>query len=528
MSKHPILSALPLLNQPVATRRSFLQLGAGAGIAIAGGVFASPHRAIAQPQNGGIARIATEISDVTASLDPTKILTNTDIARAFQVYNTLVRLDDKLAVKPSLAESWEMTKPDATEWVFKLRRGVTFHNGKSFTAADVVWNIQRHIAPTSSSNARSLLASVKQVKADDSTTVRFTLDSPNVDFPVNLGMPYLPMGPEGQSDFSLPIGTGPFRMVEYTPGGSSSATRNPDYWNAANVYLEGIEVVAIAEPASRLNAVLAGDIDFAMSADASSLPLLQRSNVAELVSVRAGQIVAVAMQCNQKPTSNKDLRLALKYLQDRERIKSNVYKGYAQIANDHPVSPIDPVYCADLPIRPYDVDRAKFHLKKAGMEQSALEVYVAPGVGPGLVEQMLMFQQTAAPAGLDIKVNKVPGEGYWGSVWAKHPLTSTHANTRPRADVFWSSNLKSGENETGYSDPRIDNLLDAARAEVNEAKRKQHWCDLQTIVHEDGGYLEAAFPDYLHTKSRKLQGVVSHPMGGLSDFLSGEGWWFSN
>ncbi|SJM30141.1 ABC transporter substrate-binding protein [Mesorhizobium delmotii] len=524
LAKTPAAAAL--------SRRHVLQLGAGLGIGAASGLLLGPKGALAQsPHKGGVARIATEISDATASLDPIKILTNTDIARAFQIYNTLVRIDEKLQVQPALAESFEMAKPDATEWVFKLRRDVTFHNGKTFTSSDVVWNINRHIDKKSESRAKSLLSGVREVKADGPETVRFVLNAPNVDFPVVLGMPFVVMAPEGQTDFSMPIGTGPFQMKEYTPGGTSSAVRYDGYWNADAVFLDGIEVVAIAEPANRLNAVLAGDLDFIMSTDVASLPLLDRSTVAEKVFVRAGQIVAIAMMCKQAPTNNNDLRLALKYLQDRERVRTSVYKGFAQIANDHPVSPIDPVYFADLPIRPYDVDKARFHLKKAGMENASLEVYVAPGVGPGLIDQMLLFQQTAAPAGLKIKVNQVPGAGYWGSVAGKHPLTSTHSNMRPRADLFWTPYMSSkagAASDTGFVDSRIDNLLDAARAEVDVAKRKQHWCDLQTIIHEEGGYMEAAFPDYLHAKSRRLQGVVAHPMGGLSNFLSGEGWWFND
>src|SRR5260221_11587680 len=117
-----------------------------------------------------------------------------------------------------------------------------------------------------------------------------------------------------------------------------------------------------------------------MSADVASLPLLDRSTTAEKVSVRAGQVVAISMLCAQVPTSNADLRLALKYLQDRERVRTGVYKGFAQIGNDHPVSPVDPLYCTDLPMRGYDVDKARFHLRKAGMENAAIEVYVAPGV----------------------------------------------------------------------------------------------------------------------------------------------------
>ena len=80
-------------------------------------------------------------------------------------------------------------------------------------------------------------------------------------------------------------------------------------------------------------------------------------------------------------------------------------------------------------------------------------------------------------------------------------------------------------NTTNFRDPRVDDLLKAARSEFDEQKRKRYWHDLQLIVHEEAGYLMPTFPDYLHSKSRALKGVRARPTGGTSDFLSGEGWW---
>ncbi|MCG8593869.1 MAG: ABC transporter substrate-binding protein [Kiloniellales bacterium] len=510
------------------TRRDALRLAGGLGLAAAGSglAFASMAKA-ATPRKGGVARIATEISDANATLDPIRLFTNTDIARGFQLYNGLVKMDENLTVQPSLAESWEPANKDGTEWVFKLRRSATFHNGKSLGAADVVWNMNRHLGPKSESRARNLVADVEDVRADDDMTVRFMLSSPNVEFPALLTLPGLAIVPEGHEDFSNPVGTGPFKMKEFTPGGSSSFVRNENYWNADKVYLDEIELVAISDPANRLNGVLSGDLHFAMTADVTAVPLLDKSDVAEKLYARAGQCVGIVMQCDREPTSSGDLRMAMKLLQDRQFVLENVYKGFAQIANDQPVSPTDPMYASDIPIRPYDVDRAKFHLKKAGSENLSIEIYVAPGAGPGVIEQALTFQQKAAPAGVTVNVKQVPGEGYWSTTWRKHPFTGWHINMRARSDHLWSYVLKTDSvlNTTNFRDPRIDDLLKAARSEFDEQKRKRYWHDLQLIVHEEAGYLMPVFPDYLHSKSRTLKGVRAHPTGGTSDFLSGEGWW---
>jgi peptide/nickel transport system substrate-binding protein len=512
------------------SRRSTLRYAAGAAVGTTATALLSPFGGQAQtPRKGGIARIATEITDATATLDPSLIFTNTDIARGFQIYNGLVRIDEKLAVQPSLAEAWEPAKPDGTEWVFKLRRGVEFHDGKPLTAADVVWNMQRHLGAKSESRARNLMAAVEEVLADDPLTVRFVLSTPQVEFPAILSFPQLVIAPQGHQNFLAPIGTGPFRMKEFTPGGASAFVRNANYWNAGQVHLDGIELVALPDPTARLNGVLSGDLHFAMTADVTAVPLLDKSRIAEKLYVRAGQCACIALQCDREPGNNLDLRLALRLLQDRQRVLDGVYKGFAQVANDHPVSPTDPMYAADLPIRPYDVDRAKFHLKRAGADGIAIDVYVAPGIGPGVIDQALLYQQTAAPAGVKVSVKQVAGEGYWNTTFRKHPFTAWHLNMRARPDHMWSVTLQTDSviNTTSFRDPRIDDLLRAARAEFDERKRRQHWHDLQKIVHDDAGYLQPVFPDYIHAKALSLQGVRAHPTAGLSDFLSGEGWWLA-
>src|SRR3977135_1876982 len=148
----------PKVKQDRLLSRRELVAGGAAALAFAGTVTGPISVQAQAPRKGGTARIATEISDATASVDPAKVFTNTDIARAFQLYNPLVRIDEKLQAQPSLAISWETAKSDGTEWLFKLRRGVTFHNGKTLTAADVVWSMQRHMGPQTTSRAKSLMA----------------------------------------------------------------------------------------------------------------------------------------------------------------------------------------------------------------------------------------------------------------------------------------------------------------------------------------------------------------------------------
>ena len=220
----------------------------------------------------------------------------------------------------------------------------------------------------------------------------------------------------------------------------------------------------------------------------------------------------------------------MKYLQDRQRVLDGVYKGYGQIANDHPIAPSDPMYCADLPIRPYDPDKAKFHLKKAGMENATVEIYTSTTAGPGGVEQALVLQQTAAAGGVTVQVRQTPPDGYWSHTAEKYPFFGSYWNTRPTADLTYATvhMTNSAANESKYVNPHIDELMLQARATLDEAARKAIWCDLQQLISDEGGNLIPSFVDYLDGVGSHVQGFEGHPMGGLSDHYTGEGVWLDS
>ena len=513
------------------SRRHFgkvaLTVSAGA-YAVGMGLFSGVAGA-ATPKKGGLIRIALESSSPNDTLDPIAVTSNIDATRCFQLYNNLVRMGNDLRPEPSLAESWE-SNSEATKWTFNIRKGVEFHNGKPLTAADVVYSIKRHLGENTESRIKSYMAQIAEVKADGKHTVRIEISNRNSEFPTLFSSARAGIIPDGHSDFENPVGTGPFKVKEFRPGISSLFERNPNYWRSGKPYVDAVETYSIPDPVARLNALLSDEIEMVNSLDAKSVPLIDLSSNVELIAAKGGQMVVNAMMLDRGPTDNKDFRLAMKYLQDRERVVKGIYKGYAQIGNDHPIAPSDPMYCADIPIRAYDPDKAKFHLKKAGMEGAGVDIYTSTTAGPGNVEQSLTFQQSAAAAGVTVQVHQTPPEGYWSHTWLKYPIFGTHWNARPTADLMFSTILLStaSSNETVYSNEKLDQLITQARATLDEAKRKAIWCDLQLMVHEDGGYLTPCFVDYLHGRSSRLKGIEPHPMGGLSDQFSAEAAWIDS
>ncbi len=512
------------------SRRQFGQgvLGASVGFAALGaGTFSGIARA-ETPKKGGKVRIALESSSPNDSLDPIKLTSNIDAARCTQLYNNLVRMGNDLKPEPAIAESWE-TDSTATDWTFKIREGVEFHNGKTLTSADVIYSLERHLGPDTESRIKAFMEQITEISADGDHVVRIKISSPNAEFPITLSSPRAGIIPEGHTDFENPVGTGPFKMGEFKAGISSTFVRHEIYWRDGYPHADEVETFSIPDPVARMNALFAGEIHLAISIDAKAVPLFEVTPSVEIIAAKGGQLVYNALMCDRGPTDNNDFRLAMKYLQDRERVLKGVYKGFGQIGNDHPIAPSDPMYCADIPIRPYDPDKAKFHLKAAGMENATVDIYTSTTAGPGNVEQSLVFQQTAAAAGITVQVHQTPPEGYWSHTAEQYPIFGSHWNARPTADLMYATiHLTSAPgNETKYFNETIDQLVTQARGELDDAKRKAIWCDLQTIIHEEGGDMVSCFVDYLHGRSANLKGVEPHPSGGLSDQFSAVSAWLA-
>ena len=510
------------------SRREFLKRSSALGIgaaAVAGGLSLSPGTAFASPTKGGTLRLAVSSGGTTSSLDPTKYLATSDYTHGFQIYSPLVALDRKSQPVAALATSWE-PNATATEWVFKLRNDVKWTDGKDFTSADVLYSLKRHTAEGSESAAKPLLAQITEIRADGKHAVRMTLSGPNADLPTLFTQPQLMITQEGEEKFENPNGTGPFKIEEYKHSIRLLTVRNDDYWGGAP-HLEAIENRIVTDPTARMNAMMAGEFDIANDADRKLLDLIKRTPGMELVNSKSGQHTNLAMMCDRGPTDNNDLRLAIKYIIPREKIVKNVFKGYGMVGNDHQVPPTDPFYCHDIPQRTYDPDKAKFHLKKAGMEGATIELQTSEQATAGAEAIALLISEAAKPAGLDMKVTVVPPAAYWETAWMQQPLVVSGWNPRPTADLMFTTANKSDAswNETQWKNAKFDELLIAARGELDNDKRQGMYCEMQRMLHDDGGVGMIAYYDYIDVKRDTVMGFEPHPAGmARNAFFSTEVW----
>jgi peptide/nickel transport system substrate-binding protein len=478
------------------------------------------------PRRGGRIRVASVSSSTADTLDPAKGSLSTDYARLYMIYSGLTQFDSALTAQPALAE--DIQDEGRTLWTIKLRKGVQFHDGKPLTPADVVYSLLRHKNPATASRMKTIADQFQEVRASGPNEVQIRLTGANADLPAILATSHFLIVRDGTTDFRTAVGTGPYRCKEFNPGVRTVGARNANYWKAGKPYLDEIELVGIADESSRVNALLSGDVQLINGVDARSIRRIAASADHAVQETKSGLYTDLVMRQDTSQTSQPDFVLAMKYLLDRELTRKALFRGYATVANDQPIPPSNRYYLADLPQRPYDPERARFLLKRAGLIGARLVVYASPAA-EGSVDMASLLQESAAAVGLNLAVNRVPADGYWSNHWMKHPLGFGNTNPRPTADLLFSTYFKSDApwNEAGWKSEQFDQLLLAARGEPDEVKRKQIYGDMQVLVHEKGGIGIPVFISLIDGYDKRLQGYGSIPIGGLMGYAFADNVWLA-
>ncbi|ULX53891.1 ABC transporter substrate-binding protein [Cupriavidus taiwanensis] len=509
-----------------ATRRDVLKmlLAGGMQATLAGGLAGAAVGAHAQtPKRGGRIRVAVGTASASDTLDPAKQSNQNDYVRCNMVYNGLTSLDRSLTPRAALAETFNTT--DAKTWVFTLRKGVTFHDGKALAPADVVYSIMRHKDPATASKAKVLAEQIESVKATGPNEVTVVLNSPNADLPVILGTFHFHIVKEGTTDFSAGIGTGPYKIKEFKPGVRTLVVRNDAYWKPGKPYLDEIELVGIADESARVNALLSGGMDLVAMINPRAVARIKGTPGYAVLTTQSGQYSDLIMRKDVGPGTNPDFILGMKYLLDRQQMRQTIALGNAVIANDQPIDPTNRFYFKDLPQRPFDPEKAKFHLRKSGVT-GKVPVVTSPAALYS-VEMALVLQQAAQRAGLELEVKRMPADGYWSNHWLNSPVGFGNVNPRPSADTILTQFFKSDApwNESRWKNPKFDQLLLAARAETDNGKRSQMYADMQTMIQEEAGIGIPLFLASIDAHTTRLKGLSPIPLGGLMGYMFAEHVW---
>ncbi len=510
------------------SRRGLMKTGAAASVLAATGMPAQ-----SQAKKGGTLRIGLAGANTSDTWDGRTHSDSFMINMGHGcVFDCLTEVGADGALKGELAESWEATA-DAKTWTFNLRKGVTFHNGKDFGADDVIESLQMHTAEGAKSAAKPIVASIAEMKKMSDSQVQFTLNAGNADFPFLMSDYHLLMMPAGMIEESIAkgIGTGLYTNVSFDPGVRFVGARYADHYKGDSAgFFDGIEAIAINDASARMNALMTNQVDVVNRVDFKTEALLRANPNINIFEVTGNQHFTFAMLTNVDPYTNVHVRQALKYSIDRQEMVDKILLGHGAVGNDHPIGPANQYYAADLEQLSYDPDKAKFHLEKAGMSSLDINLSASDAAFVGAVDAAQLYQATAKAAGININVVQEPADGYWSNVWLKKPWSAVYWSGRATEDWMFSTAYESGVpwNDTQWENARFQELLLAARAELDSNKRREQYHEMQQIMSAEGGTIVPMYANYVDAHSTKLanSGTIGN-LWQLDSSRISERWWFA-
>jgi peptide/nickel transport system substrate-binding protein len=489
------------------------------------GIAALPRFAAAQsagttaPKRGGMMRMSIDQS--VSVLNPLLSRVNPEYLAAELLYSGLTRLNLQMTAEPDLAESWTASTA-LTEWRFRLRQGVTFHDGTPCTARDVVATFEAVLDPKTASPGRTNVGPIAETVAEDDHTVLFRLSAPFADMPVTLAYSNARIIPASIAKGDLSqlahkaVGTGPYKLVAYEPDRRVLVERNPSYYDPSRPYLDRIELVVYPDPTAEASALLAGDIDLMANAPPSEFPRFSGASGVVPLRVPSGQFLNVNMGCDQKPFSDVRVRQALALTVDRPAMVGFVAQGYGTPGDDTPLNAAYHFYKA-LPLKKPDIAQAKTLLANAGY-QNGLDLTLIASDTPNTRSQLAVaLREMAKPAGFRINVETMPHATYLAQVWKKGPFYVGFYNMQATADAVFSLLYTSNAawNETRWDNGAFDKVVAEARMTTDEAKRRVLYGEAQEMMNQQVPSVIPCFFDLLSARRTYVEGYALNPRGSV-------------
>ena len=512
------------------SRREFLTYTGALGMSVAMGSSLWSNKAMASaPTRGGHLKTGMHDMSTTESLDPTTYDSTGMIVISRTYRDALVEIDQNNVPSGALAESWEAS-PDAKTWRFNIRKGVEFSNGKTLTVEDCINSINIHRGDDSTSGAKGVLADIQDVKADGNAVV-ITLGTSNATAPLLFTDYHMCVVPtvDGKADVTSKHGTGCYKLDEFEAGIKASYSRHANAWQGDKFgYADTVEMIGIQDETARQSALISGTVDVISRPAIKTLKRLQKVKNMAVSAIPSNFAYTHPMRIDTAPFDNADLRLAMKHSLPRQEFIDKILQGYGSIGNDQPLGPQFLSHDSSLTI-PYDLDKAKFHLKKAGMDGATIEMSASDAAYAGAVDAAQLFQQHWNKIGLKTNIVREPADGYWSNVWNSKPFCACVWGARPVEDLILSIAYASEApwNDTVFKNSRVDELIISARGELDDAKRNTMYQEIQQIISGNGGVLIPSFGSDIAAYNSANIGVGDKIGGGweMDGGYFAKRWW---
>jgi peptide/nickel transport system substrate-binding protein len=467
------------------------------------------------PKAGGTLRAGLTGGGNSDTIDALNVVSNVMNSMVTNVYEPLLGQRPDTTTYPRLAEEFT-PNADATEWTIRLRPGITWHDGKDFTADDVIYTFRKVLNPKSPGSGAAMLAPIDaaNLKKRDKLTLVVPCKTPFSTLPsacatnpygyiVPEGYTYKPDGPY--------IGTGPFKIVSFTPGTQTVMKRNPDYWQSGLPYLDEVVITDFADETSQVNALLSGQVDVVNYLSSSVMASVTGSGK-KLLTSQGGGFNPFTMRVDVAPFKDVRVRQAMRLIVDRHEMMNVVFSGHGTIGNDV-FSIWDTEYNKNLPQRQQDIEQAKSLLKSAGYEGMKIQLVTAD-IAQGVVDMAQVFAKQASQAGVTVNIRKVTVNDMWGTNYLEWTFAQDFWQFiyyLPQVAMAFLPN--SAYNEVHWNDPHYNQLYNEALATVDEAKRTEICHELQQIDYDQGGYIIPLFPPVIDGYAANVQGLVPSKTG---------------
>ncbi|MBI1734815.1 MAG: ABC transporter substrate-binding protein [Candidatus Rokubacteria bacterium] len=450
------------------------------------------------------------------------------------VYNGLVRFNAKGQIEGDLASSWEI--PGPTTYVFHLRKGVKFHNGRELTADDVKYSIDRIRDPKNGSVLRSVYASVEAVEVVGPSTVRLKLTQPSAALlsmmatRASFVVPREEVEKHGTLQ-KVAVGTGPFKLAEHVTGDHARYVRHDAYFESGRPYLDGFTIKVIKDESSRLAALRKGTVDLTWIKDTAIEELARKDKTVVAAETPEARQLFIWFNTRQAPFNNVKLRQAVAASLDRKEIIDTVLLGRGRLTTPLPPAAVPYVLSqeemAALPFYTQDTALVKKLLAEAGHPNGFEFTFKTSPHSPDYVPAAQVIQRQLAKAGITMKLEQVE----WGALLN---LARTGGEFQalafariwypdPEGYTYDTLHSKGSFNVGGYGNPASDRLLEEQRATVDVAKRAAIWKDLQRLWAQD---VPIALPYAMRTRFNAWRPHVKgfQPMANSSRIYLRETW----
>lgn len=452
--------------------------------------------------------------------DPAFISSDPEVIVASSIYDYLVDVTPDNTISPRLARNITVSE-DGKSYIFELIKDATFHDGTLFTAEDVVWTFNRLRDPGVDSPTKDLYSNIEKIEATGKFEVTFTLKEPNPFFLYDLSDNHaLILKTNSQNPGSDFIGTGPFRMVSYSPEDRMVLEANEDYFISDRPKLSSVEFIFFNDQIAQVEALRSGQVDLVMLLSAELFNTLL--NEQGIIPLRAAtnSFDVVRLRSDRAPGNDPRIMQALRLATDREAIFELVLQGYGEIGHDTPIGPMySQYYQADLAVPERDITAARRLLADAGYENGLdLELHT-PDTGnrPNLA---VVLKDQWSEAGINVEVIVEPESVYyaddgWLAVdlgitgWGSRPYPQFYLETMLVCDAKW--------NESHFCDNEFDRLASTAGSTQNEQERVEVYHQIQQLLIERGPILVPYFFSQLGAISDKFTDFQMKPFPGRSD-----------